>query len=986
MSNIIEEEVKYIEFIYDNVSVFADIQNNLGNVNRKNIEIMLREKYNCHDFMEFLFEIFTVLGNEFLNNTLPGSLSEWVNDITVLSQGQYGITSKASIKYIENSLAIKQSKDIHNQDDIIHEFFVGTLMNTLRKDLPNFVFTLGFFSCDNSISRFCQTLGNNYKLLLEYINGKNLKTMIKEKKMTKVQFINIILQIFFSLEYAETKYKFVHNDLHTENIIVRQLRTDQIISYNIAGAQINIVTDMIPVIIDYGMSRIEYNNKPFGIKVMPQYGIEYTLYKPGIDVFRICCSILNDIGSDTHYDDVSKLLYNNIIQFLSERDSKKIIKNRKYENYCFPALGDSIVNVNAGEFIENMLSTGSLTNLIELNINIIPKGYTFFNQKCDSISDIKKKVFEKSPKKACSGNDWEKLSGGWKDKYGKERYWFECGEFKYDGTFNTVTFPKGMSLYHGSIPLSYYNTAYPLGLEYFDTKRRLTPQEKAVLYSKDSSDIDKKNVLKNAEESVIGLSYFGDHKVAMDYSSAGQVNKNGKILKCGANCISAYKLKDDITMVNLYDPFNMYVLLTDSSLSNAAKTILAKAYDVKTVNDFIDLYEKIVPPKNGMPGNIDTSSQPFERLQQAYDPFRRFIVKSRRGTLRDQNYLVPNELIDIFLKEGYSGFVNPRSPYLPGSGREGTYRFGELVFGKNVLSVLFRDYTNQWDWQYMDMKRLFGEIGNIVKDFMLYKTTNIDFHQGDLYQHSVWTALYVQQQFSSMNGIWTNGIPQNFAPLCIFAGFIHDIGKAGDMVYSFYDKKEHPNTGFEYFMGKREYVYRIPGTSRVKILDVPGLLKDVNLDSGDNQKVIAYLIKVHWEFGDHVSRLKNDYSNLVEIAREYMNYLDRSIDEAGINANDKDVRLVLYLMAMLISACDIMASSAYIDSDKFELLTSELALNSDTIINNLNASLMPFPYISNMGKVHRGDDKYAKFKIKEKGIKIRDWIIGNYRGDSMEIE
>lgn len=982
MENIIQEK-KYIEFLYnvgnaENINLYRNIVENIQNLNRKNLEIFIREKYNCYNVMEFIFNIFTVLINRFISDTLIEPLSKWITDLTKLSEGLNGITLSAGIKYISSSLVVKvaKNKNIDDNNDILHEFFVGTLLNTLRKDIPNFVYTFGLFPCDIT-KNFCEKKGQYYASAIEYIEGKSLEKIIKDGEITSEELLKIVLQILFALYYAENKYRFVHNDLHTENIIVRQLRTRQIVQYRFMERQVNIVSDMVPVIIDYGYSRIEYDGKAFGHKTRKDLGIQSSVYKPGIDVFHLCCSVINSIGKNSIYDDVERLLYQSIKPLLSEKGSKKIIENKQYENYCLPTIGDTIVDISAEQFIYRLLTVENLDGI--LNLNSPPKGFVQVIENCPDMQNIEKKIFEKPVKKACAGNDWERLSGGWKDKYGKERYWFECGEFQYDGTFNTVKFPKGMALYHGSMPLSYYNTTYPLGLDYFDSSKKMTIEEKNILKSTVYPQSVKEEIMKNATDEKITLSYFGDHKVAMDYSSTGTVNN----LKCGKNCISAYRLSTDIIMVNLYDPFNMYVLLTDSKLSETARKILANAYDIKTVNDFVDLYEKIVPPTDSKSGNIDISTQPMERLQQAYDPFKRFIVKSQRGSLRGQNYLVPNELIEIFLKEGYTGFVNPRSPYLPGSGREGLYRFGELVFGKNVLSVLYRDYSNKWDWQYMDIKRLFGEIGKLVKDFMKYKTTNIDFHQGDLYQHSVWTALYTQREFSK-GTFWVSGIPQDFAPLCIFAAFIHDIGKGGDMVYSFYDKPEHPEVGFEYLTGEKQYKYKTLKNGNIKILDIPALLDNVNLGSPISQKIIAFLIKVHWEFGDYIKTLKNDMSNLETVSRGYLDYLDLSREEAGIETGNPDDRLILYLMAMLISACDIMASSVYIDSDKFAILTYKLKTNPELIVNDLNSSLISFPYISNVGKVHRGQDSYKKFKIEEKGGKIREWIINNI--NIMEVE
>lgn len=47
------------------------------------------------------------------------------------------------------------------------------------------------------------------------------------------------------------------------------------------------------------------------------------------------------------------------------------------------------------------------------------------------------------------------------------RNYFDCGTYFFDGTFNVVKFPKGMTLYHGSGMLANAVVEFPVGIDYY---------------------------------------------------------------------------------------------------------------------------------------------------------------------------------------------------------------------------------------------------------------------------------------------------------------------------------------------------------------------------------------------------------------------------------------------------------------------------------------------------------------------------------------
>ena len=159
------------------------------------------------------------------------------------------------------------------------------------------------------------------------------------------------------------------------------------------------------------------------------------------------------------------------------------------------------------------------------------------NRKNSSSSLKKKKANRKKSYKGKGGGDEEtdknttckthswKDNKGFIDDYGNKRYWFDCGEFYFDGKFNVVKFPKGLSIYHGSLPLVYYNAQMPLGIEYFDINpdinSKLSKEDILFLKSDKNSNTDKLKLLDSKQK--ISTGWYGDYEVATKYSTEGGI-------------------------------------------------------------------------------------------------------------------------------------------------------------------------------------------------------------------------------------------------------------------------------------------------------------------------------------------------------------------------------------------------------------------------------------------------------------------------------
>src|SRR3989344_998743 len=100
----------------------------------------------------------------------------------------------------------------------------------------------------------------------------------------------------------------------------------------------------------------------------------------------------------------------------------------------------------------------------------------------------------------------------------------------------------------------------------------------------------------------------------------------------------------------------------------------------------------------------------------------------------------------------------------------------------------------------LDYKGLFSDLKE-------YKKIKGECHAGHLYEHMVWVAKAVDRMFEQKSK-WIEEISPEDRRLMVIAGFMHDIGKAGDGAYFYTVKPTHPRVGFEYLMGTRSYTMK----------------------------------------------------------------------------------------------------------------------------------------------------------------------------------
>jgi hypothetical protein len=246
----------------------------------------------------------------------------------------------------DNLSKLKQEKNL------LIEYFIGKqCLNNLRYYVPNFMYTISlfesnivnnkyflepildedfmknknesfyYFDKNNNIEKITiekylqnrdtyntdiKSLLNRKKFLIcEYVSKISffdyLKDSIDKNLINFEKFIYIFCQLLLALEIAQQKYGFCHYDLHLSNIMMKELNEKITYRVNFNCDEYEFITDIVPVIIDFGESRILYKNKL--IHTDSESGLSIPKLKfmiPSLDMF---CVLLDILRIAHYYED-----------------------------------------------------------------------------------------------------------------------------------------------------------------------------------------------------------------------------------------------------------------------------------------------------------------------------------------------------------------------------------------------------------------------------------------------------------------------------------------------------------------------------------------------------------------------------------------------------------------------------------------------------------------------------------------------------------
>ena len=213
----------------------------------------------------------TMLDNPY-SNVL--NIKENFGRLKALSAGTFGEVYEFLKTELRNGFVVKYAKeeyDIHGvlinhpREEVIHEMFIAKHLNKYRSQIPNFMYGYSFFSGCGSpeltlkqkIYGLCDVDGKSYYSIFEKINGMTLSKYLKAAK-TGVSVLTKYLQVLLGL-YTVRELKYTHNDLHTENVMIRPIGKKTVIPYTYKKKTVYLQDDGVATMIDYGLSYLEIN-------------------------------------------------------------------------------------------------------------------------------------------------------------------------------------------------------------------------------------------------------------------------------------------------------------------------------------------------------------------------------------------------------------------------------------------------------------------------------------------------------------------------------------------------------------------------------------------------------------------------------------------------------------------------------------------------------------------------------------------------------
>jgi hypothetical protein len=271
-------ELKYVNNTYRcSLPQLSKLRNQLGNLDPNKLKAIMSKQFYNSQVMEAA--MCTAESIFYTQNIKTGRVApnvrirEWiVNLIQIGSESSFGYAIKGDLgKNTSNSFFVVKAPRNPEEEDLIHELFIGLQLNKLRRFIPNFAYVYGGFNCsppfifkDKQMAAWCNNDRESIKYVLyENIEGSESVGTLIQRGCDFTQWLNWYLQALYAINLAHRKMDFTHYDLHTDNILVRKTGNVSI-GYTTENGTEYINTTSIATLIDYGRAHVKYGNRHYG--------------------------------------------------------------------------------------------------------------------------------------------------------------------------------------------------------------------------------------------------------------------------------------------------------------------------------------------------------------------------------------------------------------------------------------------------------------------------------------------------------------------------------------------------------------------------------------------------------------------------------------------------------------------------------------------------------------------------------------------------
>nr|QBK90594.1 MAG: protein kinase [Pithovirus LCPAC104] len=276
------------------IKVLNIIRNNIGGLDSRELKKILREEY----YNPLIMKSTTCIIQSLYKLPSEGSITSIDRIKNLLTNLKLiGVPSlegnvfKIGIENLNDVFVIKTPRNTKN--NLTHELFVGLILTGMRKYVLNFSYTFAGFKCsrsfitDSSIISWCNTPELSTDFIVSEIIDPSISLTNFVETCLFEDFLNMFLQVLYSLDRAYKRYDFTHYDLHSGNVLLRKLYDKVYIPYFTENGTEYIKTNFIATIIDFGQSHIKYQGKSFGFYGLIQFGNNPESSFPMHDAYKL---------------------------------------------------------------------------------------------------------------------------------------------------------------------------------------------------------------------------------------------------------------------------------------------------------------------------------------------------------------------------------------------------------------------------------------------------------------------------------------------------------------------------------------------------------------------------------------------------------------------------------------------------------------------------------------------------------------------------
>lgn len=348
-SFIIDNQYKYIQYskeksYYESskiVKLSKFDKDLVSKANEKQLVELVKQKFYNGEIME-LFSYYTNLLVR-LSGQEESVQDFFTNPKRIGSDSVKGIAFKANLKDISDMFVLKVPKE----EDLIHEFFVGTHLNNLRGQVLNFSYIYGAFDCNfpELIEKNIYNVCSNKINIVNYIIQENIRNNISFREFSATcsfkNFILVYLQVVLAIAYANDIYQYTHYDLHYDNVLIVESSYEVVIPYPYKSDIIYIKTKYVPFIIDYGFSHLRVDNYDYSYNGRTKIGnINLYISNPLQDFFKLLTTLAISSKPENYNKGIHYLLTYFIKDISPNRDIAMQQLNEIYKSTSFYLLGD----------------------------------------------------------------------------------------------------------------------------------------------------------------------------------------------------------------------------------------------------------------------------------------------------------------------------------------------------------------------------------------------------------------------------------------------------------------------------------------------------------------------------------------------------------------------------------------------------------------------------------------------------------------------